>query len=134
MLVVATSRFQGEYSLHCRKLAAQRCSSIRGKLGGGSSGINGLAWNRAAAAEYDAWASLAGDGSWGWSELLPFMRKSEKFAEKPTDPFPGISAEAAASADANQRQVDGFSGPIVVRAYTQLCLPYVLKFVCSRLR
>ncbi|KAM5543814.1 hypothetical protein V8D89_002431 [Ganoderma adspersum] len=85
----------------------------RGKLVGGSSGINGLAWNRAAAAEYDAWASLAGHWSWGWSGLLPFMKKSENFAEKPTDPFPGISAAETARADANQRHVDGFSGPIV---------------------
>ena len=62
------------------------------------------------------------------------MKKSENFAEKPTDPFPGISAEAAASADANQRDVDGFSGPIVVCAYIHLCLCFVLSGACFRLR
>ncbi|KAI1787181.1 alcohol oxidase [Ganoderma leucocontextum] len=85
----------------------------RGKLLGGSSGINGLAWNRGAEAEYDAWATLAGNCSWGWSGLLPFMKKSETFAKTPTDPYPGISIADAAGAEANLQYVDGFSGPIV---------------------
>ena len=39
----------------------------RGKLLGGSSGINGLAWGRAAATEYDAWVTYqvgTGDDAW----------------------------------------------------------------------
>lgn len=76
-----------------------------------------MAWNRGAAAEYNAWGQLAGDTKWSWSQLLPFMKKSETFAKQPTDPYPGISAEEAADIEADLSQVDGFDGPIVVCSF-----------------
>ncbi|TBU28075.1 alcohol oxidase [Dichomitus squalens] len=88
-------------------------SLSRGKLLGGSSGINGLAWDRASATEYDAWATIAGDKNWSWSGLLPFLQKAENFSKTPADPFPGISPAEAAEVEADLPHVDGFSGPIV---------------------
>ncbi|KAJ7444053.1 hypothetical protein FB451DRAFT_1434902 [Mycena latifolia] len=48
----------------------------RGKLVGGSSGINGLAWRRAAADDYDAWAEIIDDKSWSFNGLLRTSRKA----------------------------------------------------------
>lgn len=49
----------------------------RGKVLGGSSAINFLAYTRGFAQDYSAWASLAGTGGSGWSfaNLLPFFKK-----------------------------------------------------------
>lgn len=41
----------------------------RGRVLGGSSALNFMAWNRASAADYDAWAAL-GNAGWGWDDLL----------------------------------------------------------------
>lgn len=49
---------------------------VRGKMLGGSSGINGMVWNRGAAEDYDRLAELAGP-QWSWSEMLPYLRGLE---------------------------------------------------------
>lgn len=48
----------------------------RGKGLGGSSNINGLLYVRGQAADYDRWANLGATG-WGWSDVLPYFKKSE---------------------------------------------------------
>ncbi|KAI0644103.1 alcohol oxidase [Trametes meyenii] len=92
---------------------------LSGKMLGGSSGINGLAWGRASSVEYDAWSSFASDSSWSWAGLLPFMKKSESFYFPPNNPFPGISKQQAAHALKDLPRVDGFSGPIAASHNTQ---------------
>ena len=81
---------------------------------GGSSGINGMAWGRATSQEYDAWATFANDPSWSWRGFLPYLQKAETFSKVPANPYPGISPEEAALADANLPHIAGFSGPIAV--------------------
>ena len=73
-----------------------------------------MAWGRGSSGEYDAWAAFAGDKSWSWSGLLPYMQKSEKFSKVPANPYPGISPEQAAHARENLAHIYGFRGPIVV--------------------
>lgn len=41
----------------------------RGKMLGGTSGMNLLVWNRAAREDYDAWEELGSEG-WNWQSLL----------------------------------------------------------------
>lgn len=41
----------------------------RGKLLGGTSALNYMAWNRASRDDYDAWEAL-GNSGWGWDEFL----------------------------------------------------------------
>ena len=41
----------------------------RGKVLGGTSALNYMAWNRASKEDYDAWADL-GNLGWGWDDLL----------------------------------------------------------------
>ncbi|KAI0012979.1 hypothetical protein F4779DRAFT_643094 [Xylariaceae sp. FL0662B] len=52
---------------------------IQGKAVGGSTIINGLCWNRGSVADFDAWEHLGNPG-WGWSDLLPYFQKSEKYS------------------------------------------------------
>jgi choline dehydrogenase len=47
-----------------------------GKVLGGSSSINGMAWVRGARADYDAWAAAVGPG-WDFGSLLPYFRRME---------------------------------------------------------
>ncbi|MGH6696214.1 GMC family oxidoreductase [Sphingopyxis sp.] len=50
----------------------------RGKLLGGSSSINGLAWVRGTRADYDHWRDL-GCAGWGWDDVLPYFMRAEDF-------------------------------------------------------
>ncbi|KAF7972027.1 hypothetical protein HWV62_19243 [Athelia sp. TMB] len=73
----------------------------RGKGVGGSSLINYLAWDRASAPEYDAWAATAppptapGD-AWDFAHLLPYFRAAERAAPAATNPntYPSLVPEA----------------------------------------
>ncbi|KAF1929959.1 GMC oxidoreductase [Didymella exigua CBS 183.55] len=49
-----------------------------GKVVGGGSVVNGMAFDRASAADYDAWEQLGNNG-WGWNSLLPYFKKSTTF-------------------------------------------------------
>jgi len=51
----------------------------RGKLIGGSSSINGLAWVRGGRFDYDNWVALGCTG-WGWDDVLPYFMRAENFA------------------------------------------------------
>ncbi|TFY81197.1 hypothetical protein EWM64_g2815 [Hericium alpestre] len=47
-----------------------------GKLVGGSSALNYMAWGRASSEEYDALEALSNPG-WNWKEFLPYLMKVE---------------------------------------------------------
>jgi len=56
----------------------------RGKVLGGSSAMNAMCYNRAAAAEYDAWGKLGSPG-WSFDAMIGGMTKSENFTGTDTD-------------------------------------------------
>ncbi|KAG8779946.1 hypothetical protein FRC12_023673 [Ceratobasidium sp. 428] len=60
----------------------------RGKVLGGSSALNYMAFDRASKPEYDAWATLGSSG-WNWDGLLPYMKAAEDFTN--IDPFRNYS-------------------------------------------
>ena len=52
--------------------------SPRGKVVGGSSSINGMAYDRGHRDDYDLWHRLGNPG-WSWSEVLPYFRRLESW-------------------------------------------------------
>ena len=60
----------------------------RGKLLGGSSAINGLAFVRGQAQDYDTWAQLGNQG-WSYEDVLPYFKRLESYAGAGDDRFRG---------------------------------------------
>jgi len=58
----------------------------RGRVLGGSSALNLMSYDRAAAAEYDAWEELGNPG-WNWDSMIEAMKKSETFTGKNTETY-----------------------------------------------
>lgn len=59
----------------------------RGKTLGGSSSLNAMMWVRGFAADYDEWATAAGD-NWSWAALAPYFLRAEN-TEDAKDPSLG---------------------------------------------
>ncbi|CAE8641380.1 unnamed protein product [Polarella glacialis] len=71
----------------------------RGKMLGGSTGLNYMAYVRGHPNDYDTWKAGGAD-DWGYEDVLPFFKKSEDFA-----PHPDVKVEA---------EVHGIEGPLSV--------------------
>jgi choline dehydrogenase-like flavoprotein len=54
----------------------------RGKMLGGSSGLNYMAYVRGHPGDFDAWAAGGADG-WSYAEVLPYFLKAEGFVDSP---------------------------------------------------
>ena len=63
----------------------------RGQLLGGSSAINGLAFVRGQAQDFDTWAQMGNQG-WSYEDVLPFFKRMESYEGG------GDDASAAATA------------------------------------
>ncbi|KAI0647355.1 alcohol oxidase [Trametes meyenii] len=95
----------------------------RGKMLGGSSGLNFLAWDRASAKEYDAWRKLGASG-WSWDTLLPYFKKSESALLPSEGAFPGDGRMSESAFNASC----GRSGPIQTSynvLYSNLTSPFI---------
>jgi choline dehydrogenase len=60
----------------------------RGKLLGGSSAINGLAFVRGQAQDFDTWAQM-GNRGWSYEDVLPFFRRMESYQGDGDDRYRG---------------------------------------------
>ena len=84
-----------------------------GRTLGGSTSINGAAWNRASRAQYDALGPMmfnSAHGGWNWDGLLGYMKKSERFIP-PNTQQQNLGARYDPS-------VHGTNGPLEI-AFTQ---------------
>ena len=54
----------------------------RGKMLGGSSGLNYMAYVRGHPGDFDSWAAGGADG-WSYEEVLPYFLKAEGFVNSP---------------------------------------------------
>ncbi|KAK7530360.1 alcohol oxidase [Phyllosticta citribraziliensis] len=63
------------------RLDGRSVTQPRGRVLGGSTALNLMVWDRAAAAEYDVWAQPAfgDDAGWGWESLYDAMLRAENF-------------------------------------------------------
>jgi len=94
-------------------LAEGRMMMPRGKMLGGSSGMNYMAYVRGHPGDFDAWAE-AGATGWAYRDVLPYFKKSEGLA-----PCDDISIDAPAH---------GASGPLGVSVRSPI-LPGAREFV-----
>jgi choline dehydrogenase len=56
----------------------------RGRVLGGTSSINGMVYIRGHALDYDGWRQL-GNVGWGWSDVLPYFKRSENQVRGPSE-------------------------------------------------
>lgn len=75
-----------ELRLHGRSL-----DYPRGKLLGGCSSINGMIYMRGQARDYDHWRQ-DGNVGWGWDDVLPYFKKSERHFGQ-ADDYHGTTGE-----------------------------------------
>jgi len=80
-----------------------------GKVLGGSSAINNLAWQRGAGQEYDNWGTLVNSDEWTFDKLLPYFKKAENWTA-PTnmlidtlEPSPELAAAQGTSGHVQTR-------------------------------
>ncbi|MEO8543843.1 MAG: choline dehydrogenase [Burkholderiaceae bacterium] len=66
----------------------RRLHTPRGKVIGGSSSINGMAYVRGHALDYDGWAGRPGLEQWSYAFCLPYFRKAET-CDKGADAYRG---------------------------------------------
>jgi len=106
-------------------LGGRRGYQPRGRALGGSSAINAMLYTRGHPGDYDDWAKAGCDG-WGWSDVLPLFRRSERNARGADDlhgdsgPLevadqhyarPITRAFVDAAAEVQIRRNDDFNGP-----------------------
>lgn len=80
--------FTGDAGKAGKGLVGGRMFVPRGKMLGGSSGINYMAYVRGHPGDFDAWADGGADG-WSYADVLPYFRKSEHLVPSgdiPIDP------------------------------------------------
>lgn len=92
--------------------------TIAAAVGGGTV-INGMLFHRGAKADYDAWEELGAKG-WGWSDLLPYFRKSENFT-------PPDNAYAREWDIKYAEEVHGTQGPLQI-SYPPYQFPVIKNF------
>jgi choline dehydrogenase-like flavoprotein len=78
-----TSMFSNPEYDWAYKTTPQKCNNnivhhvVRGKMLGGSSGINYMMYVRGSLQDWDDWAELAGDEGWSSAHMMEYMKKHE---------------------------------------------------------
>ncbi|KXN82733.1 Oxygen-dependent choline dehydrogenase [Leucoagaricus sp. SymC.cos] len=55
----------------------------RARVLGGSSSHNGMIWIRGSSDDYDKWAEITGDEEWSWKNMVPYLKKVERWTTAP---------------------------------------------------
>ena len=84
----------------------------RGKVMGGCSSTNAMAYVRGNKADYDEWASMGNEG-WSYEDVLPLFKKSENFLDSKGD----------------DERYRGKEGELLVSEQTRFRTPYADAFI-----
>ncbi|MCK5874200.1 MAG: choline dehydrogenase [Alcanivoracaceae bacterium] len=87
----------------------------RGKMLGGSSGMNAQVYIRGHAWDYDEWARLGCEG-WSYADVLPYFRRSEHFEPKLTQGEAGFHGQGGPLNVAERRYTNPLSKAFVEAA------------------
>lgn len=105
--LIGRSKYDWCYETVPQPDAANKTYSMpRGKLLGGSSGINYLMYVRGSRADYDGWESLGNKG-WGWEGMVPYFKKHQTL-----DPLENAPANPQFMPHAEKDKWHGKDGPI----------------------
>ncbi|GCB28198.1 oxygen-dependent choline dehydrogenase [Aspergillus awamori] len=91
--------------LHNPKYDWMYQSTLSGKVLGGSSAVNFMAYGRPSAVDLDDWGTIAGYSDWSWAGLAPHYRKSEQLESA------GLNGPASDLCPV-QEEAHGTQGPI----------------------
>jgi choline dehydrogenase len=89
MYTLVNPRVNWLYTSEAREwTGGRRIAAPRGKTLGGSSSINGHIYNRGQRMDFDGWAQR-GNRGWGYADVLPYFRRSERRIGEADDTFRG---------------------------------------------
>jgi len=80
-----------DYSVEQKHLNNRKLFVPRGKMLGGSSGLNGMVYIRGHAWDYDNWAKQGNTG-WSYADVLPYFKRSENNM-RGADDYHGVGGE-----------------------------------------
>ena len=63
----------------CMNMYDNQCAWPRGKVLGGTSGINAMVYTRGNKVDYNRWEKVYGAEGWGWEDVFHYFIKSENF-------------------------------------------------------
>lgn len=92
----------------------------RGKVIGGSGSINGMAYYRGVARDFDDWAAMGNPG-WSYAELLPYFLRSEHNPEYAGSPYHATGGPMGVSFPTSRNRLcDAFNAAMAALGYEEL--------------
>ena len=92
----------------------------RGRLIGGSGSINGMAYYRGPAADFDDWAAMGNPG-WSYAELLPYFLRSEHNPEYADSRYHATGGPMGVSFPRSRNRLcDAFNASMAALGYREL--------------
>lgn len=101
----------------------RRMTCAQGKVLGGSSSVNGMIYIRGQRQDYDDWVKQYGCEGWGYEDLLPYFKKSER-NESLSEPYHGTQGPLPVSENRHRHRLS----QAFIRSGQELGLPYVTDF------
>ncbi|KAJ4470855.1 alcohol oxidase, partial [Lentinula aciculospora] len=109
------------------QISGRNLSYPRGKMVGGSSGINSMAWVRPTRNELDSWSSFGISNGWDWQGLLAYMKRTENVTIGNSSSFPGSKYPSGYDS-----LVEGRAGPVQIsynNVFSGVQVPFVESFL-----
>ncbi|KAF5371725.1 hypothetical protein D9758_003500 [Tetrapyrgos nigripes] len=80
--LLSGSEYDWKYTAHLGAAVNNRSVSlVGGRILGGTSSINGMAYTRGSSDDWNRYASVTGDPGWSWDNVQPYFRKNEHFTQ-----------------------------------------------------